>query len=62
MVRLSMPPCGNCGEYVTRHFVRVFGIDGEVYGCPECSTYRELHAGDGIDAAERNENGPVFDH
>lgn len=51
-----MPSCGNCGEYVTRHFVRVFGIDGEVYGCPECSTYRELHAGGGLETTDANDS------
>jgi len=39
-----MPTCEECDAYVTRDFVRVFGIDGDVHGCPHCSTYREPHA------------------
>lgn len=42
-----MPECAECGTYVTRDFVRVFGIGGEVHGCPRCTTYRELAGGDG---------------
>jgi len=38
--------CENCGQYVTKQFVRVFGgNDGKVYGCPNCLTGRELRAG-----------------
>lgn len=43
-----MPTCSNCGGYVTRDFVRVFGVDGAVNGCPDCSTYRELQNGTGV--------------
>ncbi len=42
-----MPTCEECDAYVTRDFVRVFGIDGNVHGCPHCSTYRELQDGEG---------------
>ena len=44
-----MPTCGNCDAYVTRDFVRVFGIDGEVHACPNCTTHRELSDGRGAD-------------
>lgn len=38
----------NCGEYVTKQFVRVFGTnDGSLYGCMNCSTGRELRNGGG---------------
>jgi len=40
--------CKNCGEYVTKQFVRVFGAnDGSVYGCMNCSTGRDLREGAG---------------
>jgi len=40
--------CENCGEYVTKQFVRVFGAnDGSVYGCMNCSTGRDLRDGGG---------------
>jgi len=40
--------CQNCGEYVTKQFVRVFGAnDGSLYGCMNCSTGRELRDGGG---------------
>ncbi|MFW6321580.1 MAG: DUF7563 family protein [Halohasta sp.] len=40
--------CNNCGSYVTKQFVRVFGAnDGSVYGCMNCSTGRELREGGG---------------
>ncbi|MDS0477073.1 hypothetical protein [Natrinema sp. 1APR25-10V2] len=44
-----MPSCSECGEHVTRDYVRVFGVDGAVHGCPTCSTYRDLHGGTGGD-------------
>ena len=52
-----MPTCGNCETYVTRDFVRVFGVDGEVHGCPNCSTYREFSAGDGAASASEVDSG-----
>ncbi|WP_339103084.1 hypothetical protein [Haloterrigena salinisoli] len=52
-----MPTCGNCDAYVTGDFVRVFGVDDEVHGCPNCSTYRELSAGDGAVRAPEIESG-----
>lgn len=42
-----MPTCRNCDRYVTRDFVRVFGLEGELHGCPNCTTYRELYGGNG---------------
>lgn len=46
-----MPTCGNCGEYVTYTFARVFGADGAIHGCrgcPSCTTYRELYDGEAV--------------
>lgn len=38
--------CNNCGAFVTQRFSRVFGDnDGEVYGCLDCGTARDLHNG-----------------
>lgn len=38
--------CLGCGAFVTDRFARVFGDnDNRVYGCPECSTERELYGG-----------------
>ncbi len=38
--------CGNCGKTVTQQFARVFGNnDDEIWGCPECKSYRELKDG-----------------
>jgi len=42
-----MLKCSNCGEHVTPDFLRVFGIDNEVHGCPACATYAELKEGAG---------------
>lgn len=44
-----MPTCGECDAYVTSDFIRVFGINGEVHGCPNCTSYRELQDGDAVD-------------
>ncbi|WP_455363926.1 DUF7563 family protein [Natronococcus wangiae] len=44
-----MNNCSRCGEHVSHNFVRVYGVDGEVNGCPRCMTYRELQAGDGAE-------------
>ncbi|ELY54963.1 hypothetical protein C491_17739 [Natronococcus amylolyticus DSM 10524] len=44
-----MPNCQNCGGYVTRDFVRVFGVEGAVAGCPNCTTYRQLQEGGGVE-------------
>lgn len=42
----SQRQCKNCGEYVTKQFIRVFGAnDGCVYGCMNCSTGSELRDG-----------------
>lgn len=50
-----MPSCTECGEHVTRDYVRVFGVDGEVHGCPSCSTYRDLHGGPATDRSADTE-------
>jgi len=40
--------CQNCGHYVTKQFVRVFGAnDGSLYGCLSCLTLRDLREGGG---------------
>ncbi|WP_449289293.1 DUF7563 family protein [Natronorubrum tibetense] len=52
-----MPTCSNCEEYVTSDFVRVFGMDGAVDSCPNCSTYRELQNGSGAEHSLENRTG-----
>lgn len=42
-----------CEAYVTGDFVRVFGIAGEVTGCPNCLTNRELTDGDAASTTKR---------
>jgi len=49
-----MPSCGNCGEFVTVDYLRVFGLSGEVDGCPACMTYQEIKQGGGR-PPEKNE-------
>jgi hypothetical protein len=40
--------CHNCGTVVTYDFARVFGNnDQQVYGCPTCTSFRELMEGRG---------------
>lgn len=42
--------CENCGSYVTKQFIRVFGSrDGKVYACGNCATGRELRDGGGAE-------------
>ena len=42
----SRTRCGNCGETVSQQFARVFGNnDDEIWGCPDCKSYRELKDG-----------------
>lgn len=31
-----MPSCDACGAHVSGDFYRVWAIDGELQGCPEC--------------------------
>ncbi len=47
-----MPYCSDCDAFITRDFIRVFGIDGEVHGCPNCMTYRELQVGSGVSSKQ----------
>lgn len=49
-----MPNCQDCGGYITRDFVRVFGVNGAVAGCPNCTTYRELQEGGGVADTHRS--------
>jgi Zn finger protein HypA/HybF involved in hydrogenase expression len=43
---IPVPNCRNCGAFVTPDFARVFGSnDGEVFGCPECTSFRALITG-----------------
>ncbi|WP_449271533.1 DUF7563 family protein [Halopiger djelfimassiliensis] len=44
-----MPECSNCGAHITPSFVRVFGSDGDVHGCPTCMTYAEITNGDAVE-------------
>jgi hypothetical protein len=38
-----MPTCNECGGFVSKDFVRVFGAnDGDVFACPDCSTTTNL--------------------
>lgn len=37
-----MPECSECGGHVTSDFVRVFGIDGEIHGCPNCTANAQV--------------------
>lgn len=41
-----MPQCQGCGGHITNDFVRVFGVDGEVQNCPDCSTFNEISGED----------------
>ncbi len=46
--RTQQRTCENCGSYVTKQFIRVFGgNDGAVYGCMNCTTGRDLREGGG---------------
>lgn len=46
--RSTKRQCQNCGHYVTKQFVRVFGAnDGSLYGCLSCLTLRDLREGGG---------------
>jgi len=39
--------CNNCGSYVTKQFIRVFGSNnGELYGCMNCMTGRQVRDGE----------------
>ncbi|MFW5958777.1 MAG: DUF7563 family protein [Natronomonas sp.] len=37
--------CKRCRTVVTPKFIRIFGSDGEVHGCPECMTSEQLFNG-----------------
>jgi len=44
-----MPECASCGGHVTPDFVRVFGdADGDVHGCPACSTKAAILDGETV--------------
>ena len=49
--------CGRCDAAVSRQFVRVFGLGGNVNGCLSCLTRNELAVGKA--AVERRENPDV---
>lgn len=34
-----------CGSHVSQQFVRVFGVDGTVHGCPECTDASAIYRG-----------------
>lgn len=44
-----MPYCDNCGEHVTRSYIRVFGQDGTLNGCTNCKQQNEMFAGEGAE-------------
>jgi hypothetical protein len=49
-----------CGHVVSQQFVRVFGRDGELYACLECSTRDALAKGAGADPDfERRVEAPL---
>lgn len=42
----SVDECQNCGNSVTLQYRRVFGSNDDiVFGCPDCTTFREQHNG-----------------
>ncbi|WP_423744766.1 hypothetical protein V5735_01605 (plasmid) [Haladaptatus sp. SPP-AMP-3] len=48
-----MPQCDNCEAHITRRFQRVFGNeDGEVFGCPRCTTGSDLFEGKATEARQ----------
>jgi hypothetical protein len=44
-----MPECQECGAHVTQDFVRVFGVEGKVYGCTECKSQSSTREFAGLD-------------
>lgn len=47
-----MPHCDNCGGFVTRNFVRVFGDNTDsVQGCMECVDRTGVREGGVVDTA-----------
>lgn len=42
------PRCNNCGEFVSHAFARVFGQDGDLAACPQCTKQREMSHGEGV--------------
>lgn len=51
-----MPECAECGAYVTPDYVRVFGLDGEVNGCRNCMTNREIQNGEAAEQVRGDTN------
>lgn len=43
-----MPECDSCGEFVTEKYRRVFEIDGELNGCPDCGNGYGQHGDHGL--------------
>lgn len=37
--------CQGCQGHVSRRFVRVFGVDGQVWDCPQCASARDIMGG-----------------
>jgi hypothetical protein len=49
-----------CGHVVSQQFIRVFGRNGELYACLECSTRDALAKGAGADPDfERRVDAPL---
>jgi NAD-dependent SIR2 family protein deacetylase len=42
------PHCQNCGAFVSQSFVRVFGQNGDLAACPNCTEQREMAHGEGV--------------
>lgn len=49
--------CENCGAFVTRDFVRVFGTDDAVHRCPSCADMTEIKRGYGATPEARRPPG-----
>jgi hypothetical protein len=55
------PEC-RCGNRVTQQFIRVFGRNGDLHACLECSTRDALAKGAGADPSfERRVEAPLPD-
>lgn len=41
-----MRECARCGSTVSDQYWRVFAVDGQLHGCPECDTKTSDHLPD----------------
>lgn len=51
-----MPECNNCDRFVTKRYVRVFGLDGEIANCSHCQTNAMIYKGGGLPDGHRGRN------